>query len=165
MKRRTYDVIRKAIERDLVRDLGNREVPRGLRAVRSRTLPTQDDLAVIDGDQPAGFTQRQPHFLNASHLGESESACPRDVAEEGLPREMARTYFDFLRPSSTSPSTSVTRSTETTAPSDPSTLMVTSSRSNHSLAHGVTVLFFQCQFAVLYAMGVTDILFGLYRSE
>src|ERR1700679_3507511 len=72
--------------------------------------------------------------------------------------EKARTYFDFLRPTSTSPSTETTRSTETTAPSDPSTCMVTSSRSNHSLAHGVTVLFFQCLFAVLYAMGVKDML-------
>jgi len=86
VKRSTYDVIRKAIERDLVRDLGYREFPRGLRAVRSRTLPTQDDLAVIDGDQPASYTMSAT-FLNASHLGESESARPRGVAEEGLLRE------------------------------------------------------------------------------
>ena len=35
-----------------MRDLGNSELPRGLGAVRSTTLPLQDDLTVINRDQP-----------------------------------------------------------------------------------------------------------------
>ena len=56
VKRSTYNIIRDAIERDLVRDLGNGELPRGLGAVRSTTLPLQDDLTVINRDQPAIHT-------------------------------------------------------------------------------------------------------------
>jgi hypothetical protein len=49
----TYDIIRKAVERDLMRNLGNCKLPRGLCAVQSRALPLQDDLTVINRDQPA----------------------------------------------------------------------------------------------------------------
>ena len=150
-----------------MRDLGNSELPRGLGAVRSTTLPLQDDLAVIDRDQPASY--KISCIVSAVGLNGCKMR-PRSWAEwfasgvathrsvGGKAAEKEHTYFDFLRPSSTSPSTETTCSTEMTAPSDPSTCMVISSRSNHSLAHGVTVLFFQCQFAVLYAMGVTDML-------
>jgi hypothetical protein len=55
-KRSTYDIIRNAIERDLVRDLGYSEIPLGFGAVRSSTLPLQDDLTVINRDQPASRT-------------------------------------------------------------------------------------------------------------
>jgi hypothetical protein len=58
----TYHVIRNAIERNLVRDLGNSELPLGLGAIRSRTLPVEDNLTVINGDQPAGRLS-QPTFL------------------------------------------------------------------------------------------------------
>ena len=58
VERNTYDVIRNTIKRDLVRDLGNGEFPRGLGAVRRPALPVQDDLTVIDRDQPAGRTSQ-----------------------------------------------------------------------------------------------------------
>lgn len=60
------------------------------------------------------------------------------------------TYFDFLCPSSISPSTLVTLEIETTSFSLSGfvTLRVGNSRSSHSLPHCVMFLFFQCQFAV-----------------
>jgi hypothetical protein len=84
----TYDVIRNAIERDLVRNLGNREFPRGLRAVRSPTLPMQDDLAVVDGDQPAGCATVS-RIVSALHL--DENACHRGVGEKAAERLLAHT--------------------------------------------------------------------------
>lgn len=57
-------------------------------------------------------------------------------------------YFDFLWPSSTSPSASLTDEMETTSPLSPDTEMVVSSRFIHSSPHFVMFLFFQCQFAV-----------------
>jgi hypothetical protein len=70
-KRSTHDIIRKAIDRDLMRDLGDSEVPVGLAAVRSCTLPLQNDLTVIDRDQPASRTS-QPRCQCSSSLDESE---------------------------------------------------------------------------------------------
>lgn len=58
------------------------------------------------------------------------------------------TYFDLRWPSSTSPSTSTTLEMNTSCSSSLLIEIVVSSRWNQVLAHGVTFLFFQCQFAV-----------------
>ncbi len=63
------------------------------------------------------------------------------------------THLLLRWPSSTSPSSSATRSIATTSVPSPLTITLVSSRSNHCFAHAVTVLFFQCQLAVLEAMG------------
>jgi hypothetical protein len=103
VKRGTYNIIRKAIERDLVRDLGNSELPIGLGAVGSCTLPLQDDLTVINRDQPASNTS-QLHYQCSWALTEVKNASLRldrivrlthDSAEreseEELPRRLAHT--------------------------------------------------------------------------
>jgi hypothetical protein len=80
-KRGTYDIIRKAIDRDLMRDLGNSEIPLSLGAVRSCALPLQDDLTVINRDQPASRTN-QPRCQCSSSLGESEK-CVLAIGPDG----------------------------------------------------------------------------------
>ena len=70
-KRSTYDVIRKAIERDLVRNLGDGELPLGLSAVRICTLPLQDDLTVINRNQSVS-DESQLRCQCSSSLNESE---------------------------------------------------------------------------------------------
>lgn len=69
-------------------------------------------------------------------------------------RRSQYTHLDFLWPSSTSPSTSETSLMKTSSPSlSPGMMIEVNSRSNHSFAHRVRFLFFQCQLAVEYAIG------------
>jgi hypothetical protein len=75
-------------------------------------------------------------------------------------------YFDFLCPNSTSPSTSLTSEMDTDSPSfSPLMTMDVNSRSNHSFAHRVTFLFFQCQFAVVEDIAILDETDGIQPSS
>ena len=97
VKRSTYNVIRKAIERDLVRDLGDRKPPLGLRAVRSPTLPIQDDLTVINRDEPAGVyisAALSPHCASRK----VKNARPRGVGGKTAERLLAHTLTFSARP-------------------------------------------------------------------
>jgi hypothetical protein len=54
-----------------MRDLGDNELPLGLSAIRRCTLPLQDDLTVINRDQPTSRTS-QSRCQCSSSLNESE---------------------------------------------------------------------------------------------
>jgi hypothetical protein len=79
----TYDIIRNAVDRDLVRDLGDNKLPVGLSTVRSCTFPLKDDLAVINRDQPASRTS-QLRCRCISSLNESEKCILATGSDSSL---------------------------------------------------------------------------------
>lgn len=99
-------------------------------SIASRSDPGQPQTNIENGDEPRG--QRISVLQVIEHAS----------------RRGHHSYFDFLWPSSTSPSASLTDEMETTSPLSPDTEMVVSSCLIHSSPHFVMFLFFQCQFAV-----------------
>lgn len=61
-----------------MRDLGDSELPLGLGAVRSCTLPLQDDLTVINCDQPEKQAVRVSHVVSAVQALAKVKMPPRD---------------------------------------------------------------------------------------
>ena len=74
-----------------MRDLGNSEIPLGLGPVRSCTLPLQDDLTVINRDQPASRTS-QPRCQCGSCLDESEKCALATGPDSSLGACNAKEY-------------------------------------------------------------------------
>lgn len=87
-------------------------------------------------------------FNGAGSIKRQKVECRGNMCDSSM-HHAENTYLDFLCPSSTSPSTEVTLEIDALSPSlSPVTVRAVSSRDSHSLAQGVTFLFFQCQLAV-----------------
>lgn len=131
----TYGVLGQPIERVLVRYLRDRQKSSNLSPIFSRSRPFQIYLAFEDGDNPGEIVSAMFSTRNLLLV--------TDVLSTYI-----ITHFDFRCFTSTSPSNSDTFETEMTSSPSPLIVMVTNSRSNHSLAHGVMFFSFQCQLAV-----------------
>ena len=125
----TYHIVWQPVYSDLMRNFWHCNCPIHLGPIARCARPRHINLAIEYSDQSRIYIDKINKFISIS---------------------ITWTDFDFLCPNSTSPSTSLTSEMDTDSLSDPPLItMDVNSRSNHSVAHRVTFLFFQCQFAVV----------------